>query len=110
MSSKPELIVPIRDRRQHRRILTLKNSAIGFIVLVAFFVGLTIQSDLRHPKSTDYGRILGKQVSGQTAVITPKYDVVKEPVVDQTMADPLLVSAQRRAEWLTVQQTTTSPA
>ena len=108
MSSKPDLIIPIRDRRQHRRILTLKNAAKGFIVVAAFLIGITIESNMRHQTSGNYGRILDKQVSTQTAVITPKYDVVKEPVADQTAADPLLVDAQRREEWLTVQQTTTA--
>ena len=104
---KPELIVPIRDRRQHRRILTLKNFTRAAIVVVAFFVGLTVESNLRHPKSaSDYGRLFGKQVSGQTAVAAPKYDVVKAaPVDDQTAADPLLVDAQRREQWLSVQST-----
>jgi hypothetical protein len=103
--SKPELIVPIRDRRRHPRILTLKNFGIAMGVLVAFFIGLTVESNVRHPKADEnYGRLFGKQVSSQTAVATPQYDAVKEaPVNDQTAADPLLVDAQRREQWLSVQ-------
>jgi|SRR5579884_2751259 len=108
--SRPELIVPIRDRRRHRRILTVKNFAAAFVVAAALFIGLTVYSDFHHPQSSaNYGRLFGKQVSSQTAIATPKYDVVNEaPVNDQTAADPTLVDAQRREQWLSVETTTTT--
>lgn len=109
--SRPDLIVPIRDRRQHRRILTLKNFGRAFIVLAAMFIGLTVYSSRSSKTAGDYGRLFGKQVSSQTTIATPKYDVVKEaPVNDQTAADPLLVDALRREQWLSVQTTTTAAA
>ena len=109
--SRPDLIVPIRDRRQHRRILTLKNFGRAFIVLGAMFIGLTVYSSRSSKTAGDYGRLFGKQVSSQTTIATPKYDVVKEaPVNDQTAADPLLVDAQRREQWLSVETTTTTAA
>ena len=106
--TRPDLIIPIRDRRQHRRILTLKNLGRTFVALAALFVGLTVYSAFHHPHSgAEYGRLFGKQVSSQTAVAQPKYDVVKEtPVNDQTAADPLLVNAQQREQWLSVEPTT----
>ncbi|HJT17108.1 MAG TPA: hypothetical protein VJ853_06965 [Thermoanaerobaculia bacterium] len=103
--SRPELIVPIRDRRRHRRILTLKNFGRAFVAAAVLFVGLTVYSDFHHPqRSANYGRLFGKQVSSQTAIASPKYDVVKEaPVNDETAADPTLVDAQRREQWLSIE-------
>ena len=103
MSRRPDLIIPIRDRRQGRRILTLKNFYKAAIVAIVLFAGLTIYFDIRHPRSNgDYGRLFGKQVSGQVPEVTkPPVDVVKEaPVPDQTAADPLLVAAQAREQYL----------
>ena len=105
MRSRPGLIVPIRDRRQHRRILTLKNLRKVALGVAIFFLGVTIQSDLRHSNSSDYGRLFGKQVSGQTAAMSKKVDVVREaPVPDQTAVDPLLLSAAIREQYLGVNQ------
>jgi len=103
MRSRPDLVVPIRDRRKHRRILTLKNFRKVALGVAIFFLGVTIQSDLRHSNSSDYGRLFGKQVSGQTAVAAKKVDVVREtPVPDQTAVDPLLLSAAVREQYLGV--------
>lgn len=103
MSRRPDLIIPIRDRRQRRRILTLKNFYKAAIVAIVLFAGLTIYFDVRQPhSSSDYGRLFGRQVSGQVPQVTkPPVDVVKEaPVPDQTAADPLLVAAQAREQYL----------
>jgi hypothetical protein len=104
MRRRPDLIIPIRDRRQRRRILTLKNFRWVLLAFIFFFLGVTIQSDLRHSETNgDYGRIFGKQVSSQV-VITPKNpDVVTETTIqDQTGADPLLLSAAARGQYLGV--------
>ena len=102
-------IVPIRDRRQHRRILTLKNFGLALLGVTIFFAGLTLQSDFRHKdKSEDYGRLFGKQAHTDVVVEPKKADIVSPPIEDQTSADPLLVSAQRREQWLTVEPTTTA--
>jgi hypothetical protein len=109
MRTRPDLIVPIRDRRQHRRILTLKNFAYVFFAVIIFFAGLTMQSDFRHKdKSEDYGRLFGKQVHVDAVVEPKKADVVVAPIEDQTAADPLLISAQKREEWLRVEPATTA--
>lgn len=103
MRSRSDLIIPIRDRRQRRRILTLKNFYKAAIVAIVLFAGLTIYFDVRHPRNNgDYGRLFGKQVSGQVPQVTkPPVDVVREaPVPDQTAADPLLVAAQVREQYL----------
>jgi hypothetical protein len=103
MSSSPDLIVPIRDRRQSRRILTLRNFRKALLGVAVLFLVLTIQFDLRHSNSDHYGRLFGSQVSSQTTIAAKKFDVVREaPVPDQTAVDPLLLSAAVREQYLGV--------
>jgi hypothetical protein len=107
MARRPDLIVPIRDRRARKRILTLKNFGWAALAGVLVFVGLTIESSVRKPKSDgDYGRLFGKQVQVPVLAKAPP-DVVKEaPVPDQTAADPMLVGAAARAQILEAQPLT----
>ena len=101
MSHRPDLIVPVRDRRKRRRILTLKNFRKAILVIAIFFLGVTIQSDLRHGPADEYGRLFRKQVSGQVTVAPKNHPVVREaPIEDQTSADALLVSAAARGQYL----------
>ncbi len=101
MTRPAELIVPIRDRRKRRRILTLKNFRKVIIAIAIFFLGVTIQSDFRHSNGDHYGRLFAKQVSSQTAITPKKYETVPETrVEDQTAADPLLLSAAAREQYL----------
>jgi hypothetical protein len=101
MKPRPDLIVPIRDRRTRRRVLTLKNFGYAAIAFVVVFAAVTIQSDLRHSKKDSYGRLFGKQVSGQPDVVPQKVDIVTEaPVPDETSADPLLIAPAAREQYL----------
>jgi hypothetical protein len=107
MSNRPDLIVPIRDRRQRRRILTLKNLGKVALGMFIFFAGLTMQSNYRKTDTNgDYGRLLGKQVSSQVALEPKKPDIVTVPIQDQTAADPLLVAPAAREQWLGVNGST----
>ncbi len=109
MARRPDLIVPIRDRRTRKRILTLRNFGWAALAGVLVFAGLTIESSMRNPKSDgEYGRLFGKQVSGQApAVAKAAPDIVREaPVPDQTAADPTLVGAAARAQMLEAQPLT----
>ena len=109
MRNSPDLIVPIRDRRQHRRILTLKNFGRVAVAVIIFLAGLTLQSNYRHPKTGgDYGRLLDKQVSSHTPIEPKKASIVVAPIEDQTAADPLLVAPAAREQWLGVDGTTVS--
>ena len=104
MRNKPDLIVPIRDRRRRKRVLTLKNFrnfALGIAVLL---LAITIQSDLRHLKPGQYGRLFSKQVPSQPEIAPRKIEVVREasPVPDQTAADPLLLASAAREQYLGV--------
>ncbi len=104
MKPRPHLIVPIRDRRTRKRFLTLKNFGYAAIAIVVVFAALTIQSDLRHTKGDGYGRLLGKQVSGQPEVVPQKVDIIREaPVPEETSADPLLIAPAARAQYLGVE-------
>ena len=103
MKSRPDLIVPVRDRRSRKRVLTLKTFGYAAIAIVVIFAAVTIQSDLRHSKGDDYGRLFGKQVSGQPDVVPQKVDIVREaPVPDETSADPLLIAPAAREQYLGV--------
>ncbi|SRR6266550_4110382 len=109
MRNRPDLIVPIRDRRQRRRILTLKNLGKVAIGMLIFFAGLTMQSNYRKTDTNgDYGRLLGKQVSSHVSIEPRKPDIVTVPIQDQTAADPLLVAPAAREQWLGVNGSTTA--
>ena len=92
-----------------RRISAMLNAGLNrspisrsaAIAIVVVFAALTIQSDLRHTKGDGYGRLLGKQVSGQPDVVPQKVDIVREaPIPDQTSADPLLIAPAAREQYL----------
>lgn len=98
---KPDLIVPIRDRRQRKRYLTLKNFGYATLAAVVVFVGISIRSEMRSPDpnyySPLYQRVLPKVEQ------KPPMEVVREtpqPVPDQDHADPMLVAPMAREQWL----------
>lgn len=99
---RPDLIVPIRDRRQHRRILTLKNFAWAMGVLVAAFIGLTIEANLRRSSSSSgFGALYGRQLPSDTAAEPKSPEIVTEaPIPDVTAADPMLVAPAAREQLL----------
>ena len=50
---RPDLIVPIRDRRQHKRYLTLRNFGYSVIALLVLAFKLRgHKGDLTHPTGT----------------------------------------------------------
>lgn len=107
---RPDLIVPIRDRRQHKRILTLKNFGIFVVVALIAFVAISTRSELRgNGDRGDYGGLLSRELPKP---VEPKpMEVVHEaqPVVEQTHADPMLVEPMTRAQWLQDQTATVVP-
>ncbi len=108
-SAHSALIVPVRDRRQHRRILTLKHFRNALFVIIAIFAVITIAANLRKSNKSDYGRLYAPRVESTTAV--PKQpEVVEEgQITDATAADPTLVSAQARSQILTGEGDPTQP-
>jgi hypothetical protein len=109
---RPDLIVPIRDRRQHKRYLTLKNFGWTMLAGTVVFIGITIRSEMRGRTPGEYGRLLGRELA--TDVVQKPVEVVHEappPAVDDsTHADPLLTGPAARAQWLEGDATTTDVA
>jgi len=100
-SHRPDLIVPIRDRRARKRILTLKNFAIFVAVLVLLFAIITIRSEMRGSTRGDYGRLFQREAA--IPIEQKPVEVVHEappPVDDATHADPMLTEPAARAQWL----------
>lgn len=114
-SRAPLLIVPIRDRRQGRRILTIKNCAIAMLAVAVVFASISIYNEARRGKGGDYGRLFGSQVPTANETATRKNDVIREgPVADQSAPDPMLVAPAAREQVLlantNTQATTTTIA
>ncbi len=106
LRSKPDLIVPIRDRRQRRRYLTLKNFGYAALAAGVIFVGISIRSEMRGTGPANYGRLVAREIP---PVEQKAVEVVTEtPTVDQdqTHADPMLLQTAAREQWLQAQTTT----
>lgn len=104
MPRRPDLIVPIRDRRRRKRYLTLRNFRNASLVALIAFVAITIRSEMRGPAPNEYGRLYERELPRLELAEKP-VEVVKEapvaPVVaDQTHADPLLLEPLGREQWL----------
>jgi hypothetical protein len=98
---KPLLIVPIRDRRQRRRILTIKNCAISMLSVAVIFASISIYNERRSAPAGEYGRLFGSQVPATNTAISRKVDVIEEGSVDdQRAADPMLVAPAAREQLL----------
>ena len=100
MRRRPDLIVPIRDRRQRKRFITLKNFRNATIAFLVVFAGVHISSELRGT-SADFGRLMQRELPG--GVDQKPVEVVREeaaPVPDATHPDPTLVAPLARGQWL----------
>jgi membrane-associated protease RseP (regulator of RpoE activity) len=108
--SRPDLIVPIRDRRQGKRYLTLRNFGIAVFVLAFAFLLITIRSEMRGLRPGDYGGLVHREMPDPVQATKPT-EVVREAapaVPDQTAADPTLVEPMARAQWLDGTNATTA--
>lgn len=98
---RPDLIVPIRDRRQHKRYLTLKNFFFASMAFLVLFAVITIRSEMRGLKPGGYGRLFDREVPVEVKPLP--VEVVEEappPVEDATHPDPMLIEPAARAQWL----------
>lgn len=100
--SKPDLIVPIRDRRQHKRYLTLRNFGWSMLAAMILFLGITIRSEMRGTGPTSYGRLVERELP---QVEQKPVEVVREAPIatEQTHADPMLIEPMAREQWLRAQ-------
>lgn len=103
MRQRPDLlIVPIRDRRQGRRILTLRNLGIAALTVFVLFIAITLLSERgRGPSAGDYGRLYRHELPPAPQPAAP-LPIVNEanPVNDHASADPLLSAPAERAQWI----------
>src|SRR3954462_12437541 len=88
------------ERRQHVRILTLKNFGIAIIAIVVVLVGANLLSEARKTSDGDYGKLFRKQVAKPETVTPRKLEVVTEapPVQDRSATDPLLLAPAAREQ------------
>jgi hypothetical protein len=116
-----QLIVPIRDRRSGRRIVTRRNILVALAVCILAFVGITMHSELRQ-RSESYGRLFGDQVPVAPVAPTAAASIVTEGpaaapraaadsrdsvadvsgIDDRTHADPMLLATSSREQLLGV--------
>lgn len=103
---RPDLIVPIRDRRQHKRYLTLRNFGYSVIALLVLFLGITIRSEMRGVGPARYGRLLERELP-QVEQKKPVEVVREAPAVatEQTHADPTVIEPMAREQWLRADST-----
>ncbi len=104
---RPDLIVPIRDRRQRKRYLTIRNFGYSLIAALVLFLGITIRSEMRGAGPSSYGRLLERELP---QVEQKPVEVVREaPTVatEQTHADPTLIEPMTREQWLRADTTMT---
>jgi hypothetical protein len=105
------LIVPIRDRRQSRRILTVKNCAISMLSVAVIVAAISTYNAARRAPAGEYGRLFGSQVPATNSTISRNVDVIKEgPVDDQRAADPMLVAPAAREQLLLANTNVPVPA
>jgi hypothetical protein len=97
MGHRPDLIVPVKDRRQRKRFLTLKNFGIFVLVILVAFVAISTYSEMRSIPAGDYGRLFRRKVPPPPP---PKpMEVVDEaPVGGHTQA--VLVDTTARTQWI----------
>jgi len=106
---KPDLIVPVRDRRQRKRYLTLRNARNAFLVLAVVFVAITIRSEMEPKHRDSFGDLFQRELP---QVEAKPVEVVREapsPVQDHTAPDPMLVAPMAREQWLVDDSTTMAP-
>lgn len=98
--TRPDLIVPIRDRRQHKRYLTVRNVLIAFVAVVVVFAGITIRSEMEPKHGDTFGDLVQRQLPATEARPVEVVHEAVPAVVDQTAADPMLVAPAAREQWL----------
>jgi hypothetical protein len=105
-SRKPLLIVPIRDRRQRRRILTIRNCAISMLSVAVVIAAISTYNASRRAPAGEYGRLIGGQEQTTNTAVSRKVDVIEEgPADEQRSGDPMLVAPAAREQTLRTEMT-----
>jgi len=79
MRRRPDLIVPIHDRRKRKRILTLKNFGILVAVLIVAFFAISVASEMRSFAPGAYGRLFRRELPPPSIQSQPMEVVREEP-------------------------------
>jgi len=99
------------ERREHLRILTLKNFRWVLLAVVEFLLAVSFDFSMRGTSTADYGRLYRDHIK-RTEDVKPRPPIVVEapPVPDQTGADPLLLApAAREQEFLSTEPQRPAP-
>jgi hypothetical protein len=99
--------VPYPDRRQSKRIVTLRNFRNFALIVLALFAVISIASELRNPGEADFGRLYGREVAKvpETEAKSVESAVVPaEPVDETASADPFLLQSAAREQYLGVNE------
>ncbi len=102
--------VPSLDRRSRFRIVTLKNAAWTALAILVIFVTISIYREKRAPGADEHGRLYNRRLAEPAAPqdVAPGPIVEEQqPVAEQPGADPTLLDAARREQFL--RTTTTAP-
>src|SRR5215212_12091418 len=95
-------MIPIRDRRQHKRILTLKNFGKALIALLILIAGLSIDYSFRPAAKGEYGRLLGGEMPATPVSPRNQQIVLEAPVAEHTAAvrsEERRVGKECRSRW-----------
>jgi hypothetical protein len=84
MRTRPDLIVPIRDRRARKRYLTLKNIGVTLFALTVLFIAISIRSEMRGRAPGQFGRLFQSEVP---AVEQKPVEVVREAPPSEPVAE-----------------------
>jgi hypothetical protein len=108
---KPLLIVPIRDRRQRRRILTIRNCAVSMLSVAVLVAAISTYNASRRAPASEYGRLFGGQVQTTNTAVSRKVDIIEEgPADDQRAGDQMLVAPAAREQSLRADTNVPVPA
>jgi hypothetical protein len=106
MRRRPDLIVPVRDRRRSRRVVTARRLGIATIALLLAFAAITIRSELRRTHPGEFGRLQSRVLESAEEPVEIVTEAPPPPVADQTVADPMLIAPMAREQWLGAETTT----
>jgi hypothetical protein len=92
-SRAPLLIVPIRDRRQGRRILTIRNCAITMLAVAVVIASISIYSQRRRGEGRELFRTETPAANG----VARNDDIISEgDAIDQNPPAPMLAAPAAR--------------
>jgi hypothetical protein len=94
---------PQRDRRRGKRILTFRNARFVVLALIGVFVLVSLFFEFRPKKPGEFGRLYSRRTRAAAVNARQSYMVIKETnISDQVGADPMLLEAARRQQYLGV--------